>query len=284
MPNTSPQGRVRDRERAEKREAKRPRGDLFEGTAPHFAAPSEPPRGEQFDAGSPEPPLTIEQRRLAVRRARAHADEVLDLLGSQGVPMPLTKQRLKEVCDWGEGLLNRGVDGRPRDAVSREIQAGLDAQRDAAMDVQDARNRTDAYGRKLHPYYPFESADQERVSMALEAMQLSAQQTDALFNLLHGSAPASTPPLPDRQHWFLVCPTLNPIEQRKTRRGRPQGTEQYGMVKQYGETDSLKQGRSVVRPATLDLGSGVSPAIVLAPGCVPSTPQPARSRLPHRQS
>ena len=186
MPNTSPQGRVRDRERAEKREAKRPRGDLFEGTAPHFAAPSEPPRGEQFDAGSPEPPLTIEQRRLAVRRARAHADEVLDLLGSQGVPMPLTKQRLKEVCDWGEGLLNRGVDGRPRDAVSREIQAGLDAQRDAAMDVQDARNRTDAYGRKLHPYYPFESADQERVSMALEAMQLSAQQTDALFNLLHG--------------------------------------------------------------------------------------------------
>jgi len=81
------------------------------------------------------------------------------------------------------------------------------------------------------------------------------------------SAPASTPPLPDRQHWFLVCPTLNPIEQRKTRRGRPQGTEQYGMVKQYGETVSLKQGCSVVRPATLDLGSGVSPAIVLAPGC-----------------
>ena len=82
-----------------------------------------------------------------------------------------------------------------------------------------------------------------------------------------GSAPASTPPLPDRQHWFLVCPTLNPLEQRKTRRGRPQGTEQYGMVKQYGETVSLKQGCSVVRPATLDLGSGVSPAIVLAPGC-----------------
>ena len=81
------------------------------------------------------------------------------------------------------------------------------------------------------------------------------------------SAPASTPPLPDRQHWFLVCPTLNPIEQRKTRRGRPQGTEQYGMVKQYGETVSLKQGCSVVRPATLDLGSGVSPAIVLALGC-----------------
>ena len=39
------------------------------------------------------------------------------------------------------------------------------------------------------------------------------------------------------------------------------------MVKQYGETVSLKQGCSVVRPATLDLGSGVSPAIVLAPGC-----------------
>ncbi len=97
MPKTDPQGRARDRERAEKREAKRPRGDLIEGTAPHFAAPSEPPRGEQFDAGPPEPPSTIEQRRLAVRRARAHADEVLDLLGSQGVPMPLTKQRLKEV-------------------------------------------------------------------------------------------------------------------------------------------------------------------------------------------
>ena len=119
-------------------------------------------------------------------RARAHAEEVLDLLGTQGVPMPLTKQRLKEVCEWGEGLLNRGVDGRPRDTLSREIQAGLDAQRDAAMDVEDARNRTDEYGRKLHPYYPFESSDQERVSMALEAMHLSAQQTDALFNLLHG--------------------------------------------------------------------------------------------------
>ena len=179
---------VRATENVLRREKRNVRGEIFlsPGTVPHFAAPSEPPRGEQLDAGPPEPPLTIEQRRLAVRRARAHADEALDLLGSQGVPMPLTKQRLKEVCDWGEGLLNRGVDGRPRDTLSREIQAGLDAQRDAAMDVEDARNRTDEYGRKLHPYYPFESSDQERVSMALEAMHLSAQQTDALFNLLHG--------------------------------------------------------------------------------------------------
>ena len=86
-PGGSPQGRARERERAEKREAKRPRGDLFEATTPHFAAPGEPPRAEQFDARPPEPPLTIEQRRLAVWRARAHAEEVLDLLGSQGVPM-----------------------------------------------------------------------------------------------------------------------------------------------------------------------------------------------------
>lgn len=54
------------------------------------------------------------------------------------------------------------------------------------MNVQDARNRTDEEGVRLHPHYPFENPEQERVSMALEAMQLSAQQTDALFHLLHG--------------------------------------------------------------------------------------------------
>ena len=136
-----------------------------------------PPRAEQRDARRAEHPLMIEQRREAVWRARAHAEEVLDLLGTQGVPMPLTKQRLKEVCEWGEGLLNRGVEGRPRDELSCEIQAGLDAQRDAAMNVQDARNRTDEEGVRLHLYYPFENPEQERVSMALEAMQLSGQQT-----------------------------------------------------------------------------------------------------------
>ena len=174
--------RQRDSERAaraeEKRAAKRQRGELLQGAAPIVAEPVEVPRAA--------PPLTIDERREAVRRVRAHADEVVSILEGRGVPMPLLKQRLDDVRVWGDGLLDRFVEGRPTDEESLEIQAGLDAQKAAAEYVQEVRNRTDRDGGRTHPHFPYDSKEQALVAAALEGMHLSAQQTDAFFALLHG--------------------------------------------------------------------------------------------------
>ena len=96
----SPKGCQRDMSRAarvgEKRIAKLRREELVDGAAPYAPAPIEAPRAEQREAPWAEPRLTIEPRREVVRRARDHADEVLDLLGFQQAmcaAMPLTKQR-----------------------------------------------------------------------------------------------------------------------------------------------------------------------------------------------
>jgi len=175
--------RQRDVERAaraeERKAAKRQRGEPLQGAAPIVAEPvEEVPRAA--------PPLTIEERREAVRRVRAHADEVVSILEGRGVPMPLLKQRLKDVSEWGDGLLHRCVEGRPTDEESLEIQAGLDAQKVAAEYVQEMRNETGGDGVRKYPHYPYDSKEQALVAAALEGMHLSAQQTDAFFALLHG--------------------------------------------------------------------------------------------------
>ena len=174
--------RQRNIEREEKKEAKRRKGAppevSLEGAAPIVAEPVEVPRAA--------PPLTIDERREAVRRVRAHADEVVSILEGRGVPMPLLKQRLDDVRVWGDGLLDRFVEGRPTDEESLEIQAGLDAQKAAAEYVHEVRNRTDRGGVRTHPHFPYDSKEQALVAAALEGMHLSAQQTDALFALLHG--------------------------------------------------------------------------------------------------
>ncbi len=70
------------------------------------------------------PALTVDERRAAAGRAMARARETLDSLQRQGVRMPLTNQRLEVTAQWGEGLLQRAVDGRPTDEASRAIQQG----------------------------------------------------------------------------------------------------------------------------------------------------------------
>ena len=144
--------RQRDIERAaraeEKRAAKRQRGELLQGAAPIVAEPvEEVPRAA--------PPLTIEERREAVRRVRAHADEVVSILEGRGVPMPLLKQRLTDVSEWGDGLLHRCVEGRPTDEMSLEIQAGLAAGRTKGCGgVRARRAQRDGWGRsaKVSPF------------------------------------------------------------------------------------------------------------------------------------
>ena len=44
------------------------------------------------------PALTIDERRAAAGRAMARAREILDTLQQQGVRMPLTDQRLKDMA------------------------------------------------------------------------------------------------------------------------------------------------------------------------------------------
>jgi hypothetical protein len=60
------------------------------------------------------------------------------------MPMPLTEQRLQEIAEWGEGLLQRGVDGRPMDAASRAIQQGLDEQKVSEGYVRDMRREVES--------------------------------------------------------------------------------------------------------------------------------------------
>ena len=155
------------------------------------AAESEGEKRRREDGLSPEdgvsreaPALTIDERRAAAGRAMARAREILAILRAQGAPMPLTEERLNEIEEWGEGLLQRGVDGRPMDDASRAIQQGLDEQKVSAEYVREMRRKVDESGNRVCPHYPYQSAEQEYV--ASRAMNLSAQQKDALFAMLHG--------------------------------------------------------------------------------------------------
>ena len=105
------------------------------------------PAGEPVHGEAPA--LTIDERRAAAGRAMARAREILDTLPLQGVRMPLTDQRLKDIAQWGEGLLQRAVHGRPTDEASRAIQQGLDEQKVSAEYVRHMRRREDASGKRV---------------------------------------------------------------------------------------------------------------------------------------
>ena len=179
------------------------------------AAETEGEKRRREDGLSPEegvsgeaPALTIDERRAAAGRAMARAREILDTLRAQGAPMPLTEQRLKEIEEWGEGLLQRGVDGRPTDDASKAIQQGLDEQKVSAEYVREMRREENASGIRVCPHYPYQSAEQEYVATRVDAMNLSAQQKDALFAMLHG----------EDGHPSLLRPDIQDAKRLLTRR------------------------------------------------------------------
>ena len=179
------------------------------------AAESEGEKRRREDGLSPEdgvsreaPALTIDERRAAAGRAMARAREILAILRAQGAPMPLTEERLNEIEEWGEGLLQRGVDGRPMDDASRAIQQGLDEQKVSAEYVREMRRSVDASGNRVCPHYPYQSAEQEYVATRVDAMNLSAQQKDALFAMLHG----------EDGHPSLLRPDIQDAKRLLTRR------------------------------------------------------------------
>ena len=155
------------------------------------AAETEGEKRRREDGLSPEdgvsleaPALTIDERRAAAGRAMARAREILAILRAQGAPMPLAEERLNEIEEWGEGLLQRGVDGRPMDDASRAIQQGLDEQKVSAEYVRDMRRREDATGKRV--YRARVCGISTRCDALIgTAMHLSAQQKDALFAMLH---------------------------------------------------------------------------------------------------
>jgi hypothetical protein len=129
------------------------------------------------------PALTIGERRAAAGRAMARAREILDTLQQQGVRMPLTDQRLEDIAQWGEGSLQRAVDGRPTDEASRAIQQGLDEQKVSAEYARDMRRREDESGKRV--CRAGVCGNSTRCDALIgTAMHLSAQQKDALFAML----------------------------------------------------------------------------------------------------
>ena len=160
---------VRKRDRADS-EAETEEGSLPSRDAVHGEAPA----------------LTIDERRAAAGRAMARAREILDTLQRQGVRRPLTDQRLKDIAQWGEGLLQRAVDGRPTDEASRAIQQGLDEQKVSAEYARDMRRREDESGKRVC------RAGVCGISTRCDAligtaMHLSAQQKDACCTARRGT-------------------------------------------------------------------------------------------------
>jgi len=100
------------------------------------------------------------------------------------VRMPLTDQRLKDIAQWGEGLLQRAVDGRPTDEASRAIQQGLDEQKVSAEYARDMRRREDESGKRVRRAGVWGNSTRCDALIGT-AMHLSAQQKDALFAMLH---------------------------------------------------------------------------------------------------
>ena len=151
-------------------------------------AETEEGKRRSLPAGEPvhgeAPALTIDERRAAAGRAMARAREILDTLPLQGVRMPLTDQRLKDIAQWGEGLLQRAVDGRPTDEASRAIHQGLDEQKVSAEYARDMRRREDESGKRV--CRAGVCGNSTRCDALIgTAMHLSAQQKDALFAMLH---------------------------------------------------------------------------------------------------
>ena len=98
--------------------------------------------------------------------------------------MPLTDQRLKEIAQWGEGLLQRAVDGRPTDEASRAIQQGLDEQKVSAEYARGMRRQEEQSGKRV--CRAGVCGNSTRCDALIgTAMHLSAQQKDALFAMLH---------------------------------------------------------------------------------------------------
>ena len=132
------------------------------------------------------PALTIDERRAAAGRAMARAREILDTLQRQGVRMPLTNQRLENIAQWGEGLLQRAVDGRPTDEASRAIHQGLDEQKVSAEYVRHMRRREDASGKRVCRAGVW-GISTRCDALIGTAMHLSAQQKDACCTARRGT-------------------------------------------------------------------------------------------------
>ena len=58
-------------------------------------------------------------------------------------------RRLKDIAQWGEGLLQRAVDGRPTDEASRAIQQGLDEQKVSAEYARGMRRQEEQSGKRV---------------------------------------------------------------------------------------------------------------------------------------
>ena len=155
-------------------------------------AEAEEGKRRSLPAGEPvhgeAPALTIDERRAAAGRAMARAREILDTLQQQGVRMPLTDhwQRLKDTAQWGEGLLQRAVHGRPTDEASRAIQQGLDEQKVSAEYVRHMRRREDASGKRVCRAGVW-GISTRCDALIGTAMHLSAQQKDACCTARRGT-------------------------------------------------------------------------------------------------
>ena len=126
------------------------------------------------------PALTIDERRAAAGRAMAR---FWTLSSSKACGCRSQTRRLKDIAQWGEGLLQRAVDGRPTDEASRAIQQGLDEQKVSAEYARDMRRREDESGKRV--CRAGVCGNSTRCDALIgTAMHLSAQQKDALFAML----------------------------------------------------------------------------------------------------
>jgi hypothetical protein len=124
------------------------------------------------------PALTIGERRAAAGRAMARAREILDTLQQQGVRMPLTDQRLKDMAPSGAracySALWMAVRRTKHLGRSSKVWMSRRCPRSTRVACAGRRNRVER-GCVVPEY----------VATRLDAMHLSAQQKDALFAMLH---------------------------------------------------------------------------------------------------